>query len=385
MDSRLRRLLDQANDRLSKGRIGVSLVCQGKGDWLYVRGVLPPKPGSVKDRPHQQRVALNMRAIDPESIKQAELTAKAIGISKNLGTFDWRNFSDYKEPDDPLSLTIGELMKQYEAYWWEDKDRNNGSKQQTWGLYWGCLKRLPTEKNLTEEVLLKWITGNTSPNTEIRRRYVNVALMLAKYSNLELSDRIKRLSTPKGVKPINPRDLPSDADIAQQWEAERGSGWQWIFGMLAAYGLRPHEVFKLDMAEFPIIRVGEDTKTGYRAVKPLYPEWAEQWGLHEVSYPIRGREKILKGELSNAKYGQLVKHHFYKKVPFPAYNLRHAYARRGIELEIPPDVLAKLMGHSLEVHLAVYRSWVGESVYLNLVDKALSRRDRSLPPLTPRD
>ena len=43
-------------------------------------------------------------------------------------------------------------------------------------------------------------------------------------------------------------------------------GWRWIYGMLATYGLRDHEVFQVDTSrlhEAPhVVEVLDDSKTG---------------------------------------------------------------------------------------------------------------------------
>ena len=59
--------------------------------------------------------------------------------------------------------------------------------------------------------------------------------------------------------------------------------------MLAAYGLRPHEIFKLDCSELNSepgwLRVLPDTKTAERLVLPLQGRWREQWQLWDVKLP----------------------------------------------------------------------------------------------------
>ncbi len=57
--------------------------------------------------------------------------------------------------------------------------------------------------------------------------------------------------------------------------AERSAPWA-----IACYGLRSHEVFRLDLEDFPVVRVTQG-KTGARFVYPLYPEWAQRWELHK--------------------------------------------------------------------------------------------------------
>lgn len=143
---------------------------------------------------------------------------------------------------------------------------------------------------------------------------------------------------------------------------------------IACYGLRPHEVFHLDVSEFPVIEVLEETKTGSRFTYPLYPEWAEQWALNEVKLPNLGN-------YSNAKLGAKIAKWVYEhQLPFRAYDLRHCYARRCFEFDIPPDLAAGLMGHSIQVHMETYRAWIAKATYRRAYEKLIHRSDRPLPP-----
>jgi hypothetical protein len=49
--------------------------------------------------------------------------------------------------------------------------------------------------------------------------------------------------------------------------------------MLATYGLRPHEVFRLDVTRYnrktEVLRVADETKTGTRLVYPCPASWRE--------------------------------------------------------------------------------------------------------------
>ncbi|MEM6716600.1 MAG: hypothetical protein AAGD09_21015 [Cyanobacteria bacterium P01_F01_bin.56] len=73
------------------------------------------------------------------------------------------------------------------------------------------------------------------------------------------------------------REIPSDEDIIRYRNELENPAWQWVYGVMACYGLRNHEVFYLDLSEFPVVRVLDDTKTGAREVWPCYPEWATEW------------------------------------------------------------------------------------------------------------
>ncbi|MGB6297528.1 MAG: integrase, partial [Rivularia sp. (in: cyanobacteria)] len=152
---------------------------------------------------------------------------------------------------------------------------------------------------------------------------------------------------------------------------------QWIYGMCAAYGLRPHEAFHVDMLDFPTARVSDETKTGERFIYPLYPEWAHSWNLREIVLPnLKSIE-----DSSNAKLGTKVSGFFYDfKIPFPPYNLRHCYARRCFEFGFTPDFGAKLMGHSVTTHCKTYRAWIDEATYLKVYETLINRTGRPPAP-----
>ncbi|MCU0551931.1 MAG: hypothetical protein MUC48_21550 [Leptolyngbya sp. Prado105] len=370
------KLLQQANDRLKVGKIGVTLATQGKGNWIYLRGTFPCKPGENR-RPYSTKIALEMRAIDKQSVDAAETIARQVGLDLNLGRFDWRKFSDFEDPTNPEAKTVGDWIEQFEKDWWMTRDRTNQAHRNTWQTaYFHSMRHLPRDVTLTEELLVKHILDRTPPNTQNRRHFVTCCKMLAETAGLSIN-KIKLLTPKIPVKPVNPRNVPEDLTIAQLSEEIKDPGWQYIYRLMATYGLRNHEAFYADYADFPILRVRSRTKTGSRPVKALYPEWAEQWNLSEVIYPSRIQ---ITEETSNQRLGQAVSTWFTSHSSFTAYNLRHAYARRCVHLGITPVVAARLMGHSLQVHEQVYQAWIGESVFLDAVDRALERSDRPLPP-----
>lgn len=111
---------------------------------------------------------------------------------------------------------------------------------------------------------------------------------LAKHAGLTIN-----LSDIKGryrPKPLKPSDLPSDSEIEQIWESLRSPGWRWVYGMLATYGLRPHEVFRIADyggigSETGQISIIDDSKTGARDVWPLPDKWRHQFELANVTLP----------------------------------------------------------------------------------------------------
>lgn len=353
----------QVNERLRTAKTGVSL--DRRGGMLWLRATLPPKPGSIKVKSHQQRLSLGVKAT-PAGIQHAEQKAKLLGAELNLGKFDWTNWGN----DCSQAETVKDWVERFEADYWNRRKKTQQSLT-TWDTdYSVVLKRLPVEKSLTPELLLAAI-AQTDPDSRNRKRTVMVLAKLAKFAGLDVD--FSHLTGDYSPKRVSPRTLPSDALIQEIRDGIENEGWRFLVGAIACYGLRPHEVFHLDLSEFPIAQVIEG-KTGARFTYPLYPEWAERWNLQEVKLP-----KI--GEHCNAKLGTKIARWFYvHQLPFRAYDLRHCYARRCFEFGLPPDMAAGLMGHSVQTHIDVYRAWIDQATYRKAYDSLINRVDRPTPP-----
>lgn len=354
------RLLQLANSRLSRGRVGVAIEMRGVGGWLYLRGTFPPKPGSRRSQPYQQRIALKMRGTNA-AIKEAEGIAKVVGGELNLGRFDWGKWSDAEDETKPQ--TVEHYVRQFEEKWWRSRDRANPSNVNTWNKnYRVGIKRLPLEQELTTDLLIDWVIENSGPDqVRTRNNYCTMARELATLAGLP-AEVFKELSASGGIKPINPRDLPSDAAIEEAIASIVDPGWRYLVGVMACYGLRNHECFGLNHDEFPILRVRRGTKTGERPVAPLHPHWPKLWGLHEAVLPEGLRDVAI---ASNERLGNKISRWFYHNLEFSAYNLRHSFARRCAEYGIETETAAALMGHSPQIHTVVYRCWIGEKVRLD--------------------
>ncbi|MEP0959442.1 hypothetical protein [Microcoleus sp. FACHB-1515] len=75
--------ISQANGRLKTAAVGVRI--EAKGDRLYLRATLPPRPGSSQQRAYQQRIALHYRA-NPYGVSLAEKEARKIGALIDCGS-----------------------------------------------------------------------------------------------------------------------------------------------------------------------------------------------------------------------------------------------------------------------------------------------------------
>ncbi|MBW4661021.1 MAG: integrase [Drouetiella hepatica Uher 2000/2452] len=361
----LDKLLSAANDRLRVARLGVAIEFRGKNLNIYLRATLPPQPGNDRLTPYQQRVALKMRA-SPESLKLAESQAKLIGAELNLGQFDWAKWGG---PEDE-GLTIGHWLEKFEAAFWGRRGRTNASETHWNQDYRFEFARLDKAVSLTTDLLIETLIAKTEPNSRTRQRCTKAYAALAKFAGLEAEGIRRMKGSYSNFMSAAQRDLPSDEAIVQWrgWLVEHQPQWAWIYGMIAAYGLRPHEVFHVNLEKFPDIRVKDETKTGGRYAVALQPQWAIDWGLDKPRMP----GITIDGTESNIKLGGKISRFFLNHpIPFRAYDLRHCWARRAVERSIPPDVAAHLMGHSLKIHLITYRRWIGDQVYLDVAKRIL--------------
>ncbi|MEM9005493.1 MAG: integrase, partial [Cyanobacteria bacterium P01_F01_bin.86] len=255
--------LNRANGRLKAAKIPCRVTQIGHR--LYARGTFPPPPGSPKSSDYQQRIALKLPA-NPRGLELAEAKAKTIGIALESGTFAW---ADYREKAETVQEWVDKLCDQFEG------------ADVTWKTdYQQPFNKLPAEAPLTTGLLLQTLESikRERPNSRAQLRAYNAYRQLATLAGLP-EDILNGLKGNYSANEVDPRDLPSDEHIAEWRSQIKDDGWRWLYGMLAAYGLRPHEAYKVDLADFPTVRVPPDTKTGVRFVWPLFPEWADQWKL----------------------------------------------------------------------------------------------------------
>ncbi|PZO45643.1 MAG: integrase [Shackletoniella antarctica] len=354
--------LRQVNGRLKASKVGV--VVEQAGEKLRLRATLPPKPGAKQTEPSQQRVSLGLPA-NPDGLRRAEKEARLLGAQLAAREFDWARWG-HVAPSGPVWV-CGAAIEAFEAHYMAA-----GGTVDTWvGDYYKPLRKLPPGAVVTA-ALLQQLVESTTPHSRSRVRACVAAGALAKFVGVEFDPKPYRgnYSPTK----VAPRDLPTDVAIVEARNNVQNPGWRWVFGMMATYGLRNHEVFHCDLSCFPRVKVRETTKTGAREVWPCYPEWAEEWGLEYVKLPN------IELDRSNQKIGHSVSAYLSPLLDFVPYDLRHAWAIRTLLFGWPVELSARQMGHSVDVHTRTYQRWISsqqiESVYQLLV----GREDRPKPP-----
>lgn len=189
------------------------------------------------------------------------------------------------------------------------------------------------------------------------------------------------------------RVIPGDEDL-QHWLDRLEPFHQWVFGCIATYGLRPHELWHaegIDSEGWISIPGDMKTKTGEHFAPPVPEAWVERYGLQrnweQFHVQLNARWTVRFADVSGVKIAVnnvAVSNSLYKefqrkglqKLWAPVadgegmdwvrpYDLRHAYAIRcatsAETADAFDDDMATWMGHGLDVHRRIYLRWLSSS------------------------
>jgi integrase len=357
--------LQAINQRFKLAGLGLSL--ERRGDRLGLRGTLPPRPGSGRSRPYQQRISLRLPA-SPSGLREAERQLKIIAGQILQGNFDWEPWLVWSKESRLTGPELKEALWKFEQQFFRDPQRqlNPAASRTTWETaYAPYLRRLHTVAGRSRQPLADLLrqTIESYPIDSRSRQLACTALSaLASFLELALPEPLTRWAGIYGPSRTQRRDLPGDRTILDTFERIPNPTWRWVFGMMATYGLRNHEVFFCDCRALAAgegeatIRVLEPTKTGEHEVWPFYPDWIERFGLRELQVPPICTDLT---QTTLQRIGQRVTRQFRRyDIPFSPYDLRHAWAIRTIHLGLPDAVSAKMMGHSITIHNRTYQKWI---------------------------
>jgi hypothetical protein len=351
-----------ANRRLKLGELGISI--QRMGASLYLVATLPPRPNADRTDDHQQRISLRLKA-NPASVGLAENEARIVSGKIAAREFDWMPYLKgiRQKPE-----TAGEWVERF------TREFEDTVSVTTWRSdYRNVLNKLPPDAPLTEQVLRTAIDG-TKIDSKQRKRFCLTLGRLARFAGLEVN--FKGIQGKYSESHTEPRDLPEDNLIAECFYSIDDPGWRWVFGAIATFGLRNHEVFYLDIQSLQqgsaSVWVTEG-KTGARQVWAFYPEWIDDFDLKKRVLPkVTGK--------THEDFGRRVSKFFGRAIPFECYNLRHRWAVRTLEFGLDPTLAARQMGHSVAVHERTYHRWIDAGVHERAYKALTMSANRPQPP-----
>lgn len=380
------------NQRLKIAQLGLQV--ERRGQKLSLRGTLPPRPASHRLRPYQQRISLGLPATLP-GLKQAEQQAKVIAAHLIQNTFDWRDYSPVQDGGRLYQMDLSQKLQAFEDSFLSKPDRTimlSSSAKTTWETaYAPYFRKLmaiaQSSPRLSLVEAIYQTVQTTSPNSRSRQVCCTALNAFAQFLNLELPYELREFWGHYSPRDAKARALPSDEDILRAYEQIPNAAWRFVYGVMATYGLRNHEVFFCDYAalkhnrEPAIVEVLDTTKTGNHEVWPFYPEWVDRFQLRDINLPNINTNL---NHTTLQRVGQQVSCQFRRyRLPFSPYDLRHAWAVRTIHFGIPDTVAARMMGHSVAIHTRTYHRWLTHRDQQHAVEAALSRRAQAVAPPSP--
>tara|TARA_Y100001968_G_scaffold333014_1_gene393615 strand:- start:2605 stop:3762 length:1158 start_codon:yes stop_codon:yes gene_type:complete len=377
--------LKDINRNLSED--GIKIRIESRGKYLNLRGPLPCR--KQKGKLTLQRISLQLPA-NQEGLKESKKLLDLLLLQLEHNQFNWENWSKrLKTKEQVKNNSIHDEIKAFELAFFNDPKRNksNTSNQTTWNSaykpYLHRLQRIGTNKNSKITSNLFYETLSTyKEKSRSRQQCASSLAVFARYLNIRLNPNWKELGSGYGMHQSRFRELPSDQLIKETWELIPSKKWRMVYGLMATYGLRNHEVFFSDLSSLSsegdkILRVLPNTKTGEHQVWPFHIEWFDYFELSKVSNcsnPLPSINTDL-SHTSLQKVGRRVSEQFRRyNLPITPYDLRHAWAIRTIHIGLPDTVSARMMGHSVSIHTRTYHHWITKRDQQEAVDRALSRK-----------
>jgi integrase len=343
----------------------VSLEVSPSGAKLRLRASLPLPDGSWK----QRRITTAFPY--PSGVDQARQLAEELGRDlelhrRGLETFPFERWLQATQTAGPTGEGISglEALRRTEA-WWIQQRKRGPSADVTWATaYAGPLKPLLPQRDVTLDTLRALVASKPIGSCS-RRKAALAATAVAQALDMG-TDAVQELrGLGKGYTPLKdaaPRHLPADEEIVGLIDG-LPSGWQWVAGICATYGARPHEALLMAEVESNGLVVIRGGKTGARQGLPLPKAWISRWKLQDKRLPAINLDRDHR--TVGSQLGVALRRH---GAPFLPYDLRHAWAVRAIHNpQISPSLAAKSLGHSLMVHTSLYQRWFDSASMASLV------------------
>ena len=363
---------------------GSKLKIEKRGGKLNIRGSLPSKEN--KNIQKVQRISLGIDA-DTDGLEEAKKKLQLINLQLELNQFEWRNWitSSIQENNKTYEFLIKEISEFEKNFFKEYRNEHlNSARKSTWNSsYKPYIKRMINiyKKNDNKDINHIFLSTLKSYQEGSRsRKQCGTSLnVFADFLKLSLPSEWKSLSRGYGIKKASFRDLPDDNLIEELWRNIPNKSWQYVFGLMATYGLRNHEVFFCDLSALKnngdkILRVLPTTKTGEHQVWPFHPKWVDLFQLSSLGNDPSLLPKINRdlGHTTLQNIGKRITDQFKRYcIKIKPYDLRHAWAVRTIFYDLPDTVAARMMGHSVSLHNQTYHHWITKRDQQKAVNNAL--------------
>ncbi len=367
--------------RLKEANIKVGIVVKNAS--IQLQTTLPLKPGEIDKKgtgTKQYSISLGIPA-NFDGLKTAEEEAHELSRLTARKCFEWNDkyLGKRRLAVKEQIRTIAQMLPDFEKHYFKIRKRTMKSEH-TFHCHQDYLKRNIGLNTFVckDEILAR--LDKLEPKSSTLYNTVKTLKVFCKIFDLNID-----LSAYSGKPTVRDRNIPSDEEIIAayykfaDYAATRKKTikkaylsswklWQWCYGMLATYGLRPRELFVNPNIEHWLSadninstwKVDSETKTGSREVLPFYPDWVKLFDLKNVEYLQMLKEIVEdKKTFKDINTIRVNCSSWFRRVNvgFDPYDLRHAWAIRAHINGIPIKAAADNLGHSVEVHTEVYQKW----------------------------
>ena len=361
---------------------GSKLRIEKRGKKLNLRGSLPGKIN--KNVSKVQRISLGLNA-DLSGLEEAQKKLQLINLQLELNQFQWDQWNLHTNNKIVKSnFDFFNKIDEFEKFFFkESKDEYlSSTRKTTWkSSYKPYIQRMISiyEVNKSMEDIFINTLKTYKESTRSRKQCGTTLSVLANFLGHELPPEWKEMSKGYGLAKASFRNLPSDKLIEDLWNSIPNNSWQYVFALMATYGLRNHEVFFCDLSSLKkngdkIIRILPSTKTGEHQAWPFHPKWVDVFGLDKLGSDPSLLPKIRR-DLKNTtlqNIGKKITDQFKRyDLGIKPYDLRHAWAVRTILYDLSDSVAARMMGHSVSLHTQTYHHWITKRDQQKAVNNAL--------------
>ena len=326
---------------------------------LYLLAKLPPRDGS--DGPWTQKL-IPVGPDTPATRKIAGKQRKRLQKELDDDIFNWSNWIEGQSRRGMTWKAAIEALYRKKVFLGK-------TGENTWNIaYMGRLRQAPMGKVVTSKEIQTFVN-----RWEVSTASYKEAYYLAKQIATITDCSFPELRVPRYRKSII-EDVPDDSLIIDWIEDinKKDPVFAWVVGMMATYGLRPHELYECKFIdEKHRLRVVDDSKTGWRLTIPVHNDWVNEFDLRNER----------RWTTTSYRKGKLVSQYYHRNrrkygIEYKAYALRHAYAGRlwktgGSRLDV--FTASKLMGHSMKEHEKTYRLWIHPNTIAQRAEEALQQ------------
>ncbi len=431
----VKRLVNEANGRLKQvGKQGKRATIVAKKTSLTLQFTFDDGDGRS-----QKNVGLGAISLSPKGILEAEKIAEMVTHQLVANTFNWDWFNALigKNTSKKTQVqTCKEMVEQYKEHFLRQR-KDNKAPEKSW--YDRCAKFEKVLGNLDKPLslaLIREVIESTDNNSSTRERTIGGLVEFLKYhDNSDYKKVIQEYKKNNNPKPKK-RNIPNDQRITEVYQmgftpsirCTKGnihtySQWQFLYSLLAIYGLRIHEAWNIANWDKPVtlkngdwvaVEVIEDeevlqqfegddivipaildpnnkdyilcikheSKTGYRMTMPLSPDghdWVKEFDLlkpFNIPYVKDALKRNSTGSGGLRCSNRTCEWFRNNKYGFTPHSLRHACNHRGHRLGVNVDVLCQSLGHSFQTNVTTYRNSKSEGAKLQDLKQSVSKQSQ---------